>query len=309
MNTFKIGTSGLDIRLSVLCGQVFRWRELSDGRLIGVDGDHWWLVELGSDEATVTGSGELADFRRLFRMDEDWVGYESTVREKTPELAPFLDALPGLRLLHPSSVVEETFSFLCTSNNHLSRIRKMVDRLSEYGEPMAEVEGLALQRFPSVEQIAAISETELREHKFGYRASTIPEAARQIIERGGRGWLEGLRSPAKYEDARMALMELSGVGPKLADCICLFALGHTEAVPVDTHVWQAGCRLWYPHLVGTSLSERRSSLIVDSLHSRLGPLSGWAHQFLFYENLLNWRTRPKDQTKQHKGPNAYALEP
>ena len=42
-----------------------------------------------------------------------------------------------------------------------------------------------------------------------------------------------------YPEAKAALLELYGVGEKVADCICLFGLHHLEAFPVDTHIRQA----------------------------------------------------------------------
>lgn len=41
-----------------------------------------------------------------------------------------------------------------------------------------------------------------------------------------------------YRDARAELMKLSGIGGKVADCICLFALHQMDAFPVDTHIRQ-----------------------------------------------------------------------
>jgi hypothetical protein len=38
-----------------------------------------------------------------------------------------------------------------------------------------------------------------------------------------------------YREAHEQLLELQGVGPKVADCVCLMGLGWGEAVPVDTH--------------------------------------------------------------------------
>jgi len=84
---------------------------------------------------------------------------------------------------------------------------------------------------------------------------------------------------------------MKGIGPKLADCICLFGLDHQEAVPVDTHIWQAMCRLYFPQWSGTALTEKRYYEASDFFRDRLGDLAGWAHQYLFYDNVLNWRSR------------------
>ena len=44
---------------------------------------------------------------------------------------------------------------------------------------------------------------------------------------------------SSYPEAKEELMRFYGVGSKVADCICLFALGQMEAFPVDTHINQA----------------------------------------------------------------------
>ena len=56
-----------------------------------------------------------------------------------------------------------------------------------------------------------------------------------------KGWLECLRD-LPYSEAHSALLELTGVGAKVADCVCLMGLDKLEAVPVDTHVWQIAVR-------------------------------------------------------------------
>jgi N-glycosylase/DNA lyase len=225
-------------------------------------------------------------FRSLFRLDEP-VDIER-IRSIGPELSPYIDGLPGLTVMRPSDAVEETVCFLCTANNHLSRITKMVQTLASYGEEM----GQDLYIFPSIGRIASLSESELRAKGFGYRGRTIPEIARQMIERGGQEWLLGLREKP-YEEAHRSLVEIKGIGPKLADCICLFALHHTEAVPVDTHLWQAAVRHYFPEWKGKSLTESRYRAIGDSFRDRFGKLAGFAHQYLFYDNMRNWRAYRK----------------
>ena len=58
-----------------------------------------------------------------------------------------------------------------------------------------------------------------------------------IKERGGVAWLEGLRSEGDHDVIRKELVELKGVGRKVADCISLFSLDCPGLVPVDTHVF------------------------------------------------------------------------
>ena len=77
----------------------------------------------------------------------------------------------------------------------------------------------------------------------------------------------------------------------MADCIALFGLHHMEAAPVDTHLWQAACRLYFPDWAGKAVTDVRYRQLGDFLRERFGDLTGWAHQYLFYENLLNWRKR------------------
>ncbi len=98
-------------------------------------------------------------------------------------------------------------------------------------------------------------EAHLRQLGFGYRARYLAETAFMISQENEEGWLDSLRNPESpvlgakvsnagemlpegrkgYREAHEALLALQGVGPKVADCVCLMGLGWGEAVPVDTH--------------------------------------------------------------------------
>lgn len=93
--------------------------------------------------------------------------------------------------------------------------------------------------FPTLDQLAAASEDELRALGFGYRAKFITNAVADLASRpgGGASWLLALRA-APAAEAAAALEELPGVGPKVAACVALFSLDKHDAIPVDTHVWQ-----------------------------------------------------------------------
>ncbi len=269
---------------------MFRWEKAGESKLFGVDGANWYEVECDPHRLSIETNATREDFVSLFRLDESVEEYTTKILLIAPEMAPFVAAFPGLRVMKPSDAVEEAVCFLCTANNNLKRILGMVRHLSNMGAKMEG--GREVHRIPELEQIASLPEERLRALGFGYRARTIPDIARQMVARGGREWLESLRKD-KYPNAHVALMEINGIGPKLADCICLFALHHTEAVPVDTHLWQATVRNYFPQWGGKSLTQGRYQEIGDYYRSRFGKLAGWAHQYLFYDNMKNWRTYQK----------------
>ena len=165
-------------------------------------------------------------------------------------------------------------SFVCSSNNNIARIKKMVESLCEkYGEELVcnvssrsssrssggsakdddeenevndkeEVnESKIYHAFPTVEQLAEkCDEQTLRDLGFGYRAKFIPAMAKELVKRGGEAYLLKLRDAPQTEvekyRAITELTSLPGVGPKVAGCAALFSLDKKSVVPVDTHVWQ-----------------------------------------------------------------------
>lgn len=281
-------TTPLDLPQCVSCGQVFLWHRRADGTYLGVDGDAVFVAKVEDRAIFVESTHDEDRFRHLFRLDFDLRQLEAEFVRCGPELAPYVARWPGLRLMRPHDPVETTFCFLCTANNHLARIARMTRCLQQYGPVLVEVEVQPVRAFPTLERIAAIPEEELRTQGFGYRGRTIPHVARQILDRGGLAWL-GALGQAPYPEAHARLTDLDGVGPKLADCICLFALGHTEAVPVDTHLWQAAVREYFPQWANSHLTPARYQTIGTHFRERFGPWAGWAHHYLFYDHMVRTR--------------------
>ena len=295
MNEFEIAISAeeLDLDHCVMSGQVFRWSRHGEGRWLGIDGEHWYAVEKIHGGYAVQSTGTEADFRAHFRLEETLVDVVAEIDASLPESAAV--AASGFRLMRPSCPRETLFAFLCSPNNHLLRITSMVNALADFGEPMSRGHG---RRFPSLERIAGIDESELRAKGFGYRSPRIPGAARALLERGGESYLAELKD-GPYEMAFNELIKIDGIGPKLSDCICLFAFDHGLAVPVDTHMWQAATRNFFPQWHGTALTELRYRAVGDYLRSRLGERAGWAHLYLYRENQVMARSRKYTEPKVH----------
>ncbi len=265
MNRFPI-PAPLDLDLNLQVGQVFRFRKTAAGWEGWDDADHYHFRE-----HEVESTGSPGDLARLFRLDLDLEHLHTELIRRGPELEPLIAQFPHLRLMRPRCAREMLFTFLCTANNHLPRITAMVERMAK----------LSASGFPTLVQLGAVSEADWRTAGFGYRGRTLPLVVREIESRGGEAWFTNMRTKP-YAEMAAELESLPGVGPKLADCIALYAFDRTEAAPVDTHLWQAYVQVY--GATGT-LTDRTKRDVGDALRDRFGELAGFAQQFLFVAHL------------------------
>lgn len=200
----------------------------------------------------------------------------------------------GIRMLRQDPV-ECLFSFICSTNNNISRITSMVDKLAQhYGEKIdVTVCGQQFYVFPRVEALAQDGvEENLRQLGFGYRAKYIQQSAR-FLQEYGLEWLTSLRS-VSYREAKSNLLKLCGVGSKVADCVALMCLDKPGSVPVDTHVWQIAARDYMPKLKqAKSLTDKLCDEIGDYFRSLWGDYAGWAHSVLFTADLRQFQEERK----------------
>lgn len=268
----------IDIPLSVSCGQTFRWRQVDRCSWVGLDGDHWYRVARVGDCQEVVTNASLEQARTYFGLNDPvtkFAGIESVQSQ-----------LRGLRLLRQSSPVEVLFSFLCTSNNHVVRIASMVRHLASYGNPCAALEDE--HHFPNLSRLAELEEGKLRAFGFGYRAKTIPGVA-AALSQVGHECLGSLPD----DELRKALIAMPGIGPKLADCIMLYAFHRLSAVPIDTHLWRAYLRLFRPEETLVALTPKRYAAASKEIRSRFGDRAGEAQLFIFAAELFGPNGRGK----------------
>lgn len=102
--------------------------------------------------------------------------------------------------------------------------------------PTTIAEPTPFYSFPAASALTSPDlEATLRNLGFGYRAKYIAQTALLVANERPKNFLNDLRDKSTYREAHEALLEFSGVGPKVADCVCLMSLDKMEAVPVDTH--------------------------------------------------------------------------
>ncbi|KAK9869124.1 hypothetical protein WA026_002881 [Henosepilachna vigintioctopunctata] len=213
-----------------------------------------------------------------FQLNLNLKDYYKRWSEADPIFAKAAKQFYGIRILK-QEVTENIFSFICSSNNNISRITSMVNKLATfYGEKICELDGETYYSFPDVEVLARGDvEAKLRANGFGYRSKYINESAKFIMQNGGNRWFDDLKK-CDYIDAKTCLMKLNGVGAKVADCICLMSLGHLEALPVDTHVYQIASKFYMPQLsTRKTVTDKIYNDIGNHFRELYGPLAGWAH--------------------------------
>ena len=264
------GIDRLDLAASCACGQCFRW--LPDPNTDGA----WQGVAHGRS-VTARQEGNSLYIRPAPAADAAlWADYFDLGREYAAieaqllgdeRLRPAYGAARGIRIFCQEPF-ETLVSFIISANNNIPRIRGIVERLCALaGEPL----GPNVYAFPAPEALARLSEADLRRIGAGYRAPFILGSARRVTE----GFdLEALRAMPLGE-ARKALCTLPGVGPKVADCVALFSLGHTAAFPMDVWMKRAVKALLFGGQEATA--KELAQAIAD-----LGKDAGILQQYIFH---------------------------
>lgn len=227
--------------VSQICrsGQCFRLDPAEDGFYELIAGSRF--LKLKADNGGTAGKTVLycsrkeyeSFWREYFDMDTSYEEYLSGIDPEDEYLRAAGQYGSGIRILR-QDVWEMIITFILSQQNNIPRIKGLIRAISrEYGEKMETKEGKPYDAFPVPERLAAATEEELRALKLGYRSRYICGTARMAAS--GEVDLEQVKK-MDYPEARAELMKLPGIGGKVADCICLFALHHLDAFPVDTHI-------------------------------------------------------------------------
>jgi N-glycosylase/DNA lyase len=257
-------------------GQSFRWRLTGDiwtgqwsSHAVQIQADGGGLNWRGADEGAL---------RRYLALDTAWAALTDSLPWRSDaHLARCIAAFPDLRILR-QPFGETLLGFLCSATKQIVQIKQMVALLAErHGAPLPSLSTLnpqlstSFHRLPTWAELAAIPEKDLRACLLGFRAKYI-HATAKFLARHPR-WLEETEN-LPYPAAKLRLVELPGVGEKVADCVLLFGAGRLEAFPVDTWVLKSLARRY-------GLEGWKPAQVAHFGRTHFGPLAGLAQQYLF----------------------------
>jgi len=270
------------------CGQAFRWNKIGE----------WWYGVVRQNVLKVRQNQSVLEFQahpeklnskfleNYFRLDDNLPEIYSLI-VKDEHIKAAVERFKGLRLLRQEPW-ECLISYICATYKNIPAIKDMIQNVSKRFGKRLLFDGLEFYTFPKPRDIANASIEELKACKLGFRAERVLEVSRKVNAREFD--LEALRE-LSYKEAKDMLMKLSGVGPKVADCVLLFSLDKLEAFPID---------VWMKRIVMEYYADHFDSSFVKKVSSKnsltcgeykriglfgrkyFGKFVGYAQEYLYY---------------------------
>ena len=247
------------------CGQCFRWNEEEDGSYTGIAyGKPVNMKMSGSD--LIIDNCTAEDFKNVWYeyldLGRDYGEIKKTLSRDDPAMKKAAETGSGIRILK-QDLWETIVSFIISQNNNIPRIKGCIENLaSGFGTCAGEYRGKKWFNIPEPEMLAGLTQEDLSPVKLGYRSRYLIETAGQVLERG---------LPENEEE----LLSLTGVGPKVANCILLFGMRKMESFPID---------VWMQRVMNEvyGIEEKNKKKMKEYAAGHFGELGGFAQQYLFY---------------------------
>ncbi|WP_225333669.1 endonuclease III domain-containing protein [Halomicrobium urmianum] len=120
----------------------------------------------------------------------------------------------------------------------------LMERYAPGGEADEEDDGGDLAAALAEADQSTLAETIRPAGLYNQKSETLIALSKRVLEEyGSAAAFDEFVREADPETVRETLMDMSGVGPKTADCVLLFAGGREGVFPVDTHVHRIARRL------------------------------------------------------------------
>ncbi|HJJ47382.1 MAG TPA: DNA glycosylase [Methanocorpusculum sp.] len=266
MKKLALENTPLNLELTLTCGQAFRWRQEKAGFWSAPVSGNLWRVKEKNGILFYEGLSE-EELIHYFALDLDLDDILADI-DRDPLMHQAVETCRGLRILRQPKW-ECLVSYICSSCANIPCIQNRIENLSEkFGSPNAK----GRFAFPEPETLAKAGLSEIRSCKTGYRDAYISDAARFCA---GTDFLNRTAC-LPYEKAKDALMQIQGVGPKVADCVLLFSFEKYEAFPVD---------VWIERILRTKYlcCEQKLSYAKAGGFARkhFGKYAGYAQEYLF----------------------------
>ncbi len=262
------------------CGQCFRWNQNPDGSYEGVFGNNVAIVKKEKNDVIIKGIFENEINKTVddyFDLNRDYKSIKEKLAKIDKNMKISVEYGKGIRILN-QDLWETIISFIISANNNIPRIKGIIERLcKKYGNKITW-NNKDYYTFPKPEQLRNVTIQEYRNLGLGFRDIRLYETTKMILE--NKVDLDKLHKNPDTLEVRKQLLTLSGVGPKVADCILLFStLKRFDVFPIDVWVRRVMNDLYIKSNDETKVSKQQIEKLAKE---KFGDLEGLAQQYLFY---------------------------
>ena len=262
------------------CGQCFRWEKEDDGSYTGIVKNNVINVKKVNNEVIFysIGADNLEELvKEYFDLERNYEDIKNTLSKVDSYLENSINYGNGIRILN-QDLWETIISFIISANNNIPRIKGIINRLSyKYGNKIIW-NNKEYYTFPTVESLSKATVEELRKTGLGFRDIRVYETTQKILN--NQVDLEELHKEKDTKKIREILLTLSGVGPKVADCILLFStLKRFDVFPIDVWVRRVMNDLYIKNEDESKVDKKEIEKLAKE---KYGNLEGIAQQYLFY---------------------------
>lgn len=277
MKKYKLKVNEYFKLSKILYGQCFRWRLCDDGKYVGIVDNNVIKIWQENDDVYFYGmdNKNIEEFvYKYFDMCTDYKKIVENISKnsKNKLLNEIIEYSKGTRILN-QSMFEIVISYIFSASNNIPRIENSIEKLSQLYGNRLEFENNIYYSFPTKEQLKNVSADELKEKiRIGYRAPYVEHTVKDILS--GEYDLDNI-SKLDTDVARNELLELQGVGPKVADCILLFSMQKKDVFPIDTWIQKVIKRFFN----NEDLNKKQMQLLIDK---EFGQYKGIINHYMFY---------------------------
>lgn len=262
------------------CGQCFRWNKQEDESYTGVFGENVINIKKDRENMVIEGISKenmQMAIEEYFDLNRDYHEIKQTLARIDQNMKTSIQYGQGIRILN-QDLWETILSFIISANNNIPRIKGIIERLAKSYGTKITWKGKDYYTFPSPEQLKNVTIQDYRNLGLGFRDKRLYETTQMIVSK--QVDLEKMKKNPNTLEVREQLLTLSGVGPKVADCILLFStLKRLEVFPIDVWVRRVMNDLYIKQEDEKKVSQKQIEKIATE---KFGDLAGLAQQYLFY---------------------------
>lgn len=229
----------------------------------------------------ITQNEALSTMKYIYDLDFDLDKFYKYLSNHA-ELAEMSSFCRGLRLFLAPDPFECIISSICSANNSIKRWTKSISDIKcrwgcEYDgfytfPDISDFSDIFLDDDEEIDLCGRCDSNNLKSCGVGYRAPYMRKASQLLTLETDLSEIPKM----SYEEAFETVLELPGVGPKVADCILLYGFNFKEAFPSDVWIKRIVSHLYFE---GKDISVAK---VRDFGMEEFGEYAGYVQLYMFH---------------------------